>query len=293
MITAEDRIQALRQLGYTQREAGFLCLAALHSGYFLRRQYCRFIGLVSGRPDDNLVEKLLARGHAREISTTRGTLLYHLCSRSFYRAIGEEDNRHRRPRPQFAIRHKLMAFDYVLDHRGRYLANEEEKIDFFHRQCGIGMDSLPVKAYGSQGSESPALRYFVDKFPISILSDSSSSPPLVSFSYVDEGEIATPAFATFLRQYQRLMTALDRCRVVFVATRDQRVFEARKTFGRIFSPTEHCMKAGKGQEPKPEPLFDFTCRSPFIPEFRPSFLPFDYDLLETAESSDPSECTID
>jgi hypothetical protein len=41
-MTDAERINALQALGYNEREAAFLCLAALHSGYFLRRQYHSF-----------------------------------------------------------------------------------------------------------------------------------------------------------------------------------------------------------------------------------------------------------
>jgi hypothetical protein len=37
-MTDAERIKALQALGYNKREAAFLCLAAPHSGYFLRRQ---------------------------------------------------------------------------------------------------------------------------------------------------------------------------------------------------------------------------------------------------------------
>jgi len=35
-LTNEARHEALQRFGYTEREARFLCLAALHGGYFLR-----------------------------------------------------------------------------------------------------------------------------------------------------------------------------------------------------------------------------------------------------------------
>ena len=88
MIANENRILALREIGYTTREAEFLCLAAVFSGFFLRRQYCQFINRGSGYPVDQLAKKLIGRGHAREIHTDRRTLLYHLCSRPLYAAIG-------------------------------------------------------------------------------------------------------------------------------------------------------------------------------------------------------------
>ena len=49
--TRLERITALRSFGYAEREAAFLLTAALHGGYFLRRQYCSAIGTQSGDLD--------------------------------------------------------------------------------------------------------------------------------------------------------------------------------------------------------------------------------------------------
>ena len=47
-MTWEERADAVASLGFTTRQARFLALAALHSGYCLRRQYGAFAGLQSG-----------------------------------------------------------------------------------------------------------------------------------------------------------------------------------------------------------------------------------------------------
>jgi hypothetical protein len=130
MMTSNDRIQALQELGYSPREAAFLCLAALHNGFFLRRQYLGFVEADRGRADDQFVTRICNHGHVRIITGKARILVYHLCSRPFYRAIGKGENRHRRMRPMCAIRAKLMALDYVLAHPGvHFLATEEEKVD--------------------------------------------------------------------------------------------------------------------------------------------------------------------
>jgi hypothetical protein len=46
MTPAYDPIPELQKLGYTEREAAFLYLVGIHSGYFLRRQYP--IGILVG-----------------------------------------------------------------------------------------------------------------------------------------------------------------------------------------------------------------------------------------------------
>lgn len=48
--TDSERIRSLMSLGYIKREAGFLLLVALHSGYFVRRQYQGFAGYRKAQP---------------------------------------------------------------------------------------------------------------------------------------------------------------------------------------------------------------------------------------------------
>jgi hypothetical protein len=207
MMTSEERIRALEDFGYTHSEAAFLCLAALHSGYFLRRQFRRFAGVSRGYRDDLLIEKILSNKHGQVYGSGKKTIVYHLCSRPFYSAIGEPNNRHRRERPPFGVKAKLMAFEYVLaNQKHRYLATEAEKVGYFTGELGIRIDSLPRKIYSSRKTESTTDRYFVDKFPIFL--ETSSRQPVVSFCYVDEGVIATPGFETYLKQYMALFRAL-------------------------------------------------------------------------------------
>jgi len=235
MMTSDERIQALEELGYTHREAAFLCLAALHSGFFLRRQYLHFVESDRGRTDDQLITRLCNHGHVRVITGKARILIYHLCSRPFYQAIGEGENRNRRMRPLCAIKTKLMALDYVLAHKeGPFLATQEEKVDYFTHNLGIDLACLPTKIYYAKTKNLETRRYFVDKFPIAMPSENTASPSVVSFCYIDEGEIATPAFETWLCQYSRLFAALKRFRVIFVATSNTRFRQAEQEYLRIF-----------------------------------------------------------
>ena len=97
-MSSQDRVNALRQFGYTEREASFLSLAALHGGYFLRRQYGQFLGRPVGGTAADLIEKMLAKEHAKVLTFEHNTHLYHVCTRPFYTAMGQPDNRNRRER---------------------------------------------------------------------------------------------------------------------------------------------------------------------------------------------------
>jgi hypothetical protein len=67
---------------------------------------------------------------------------------------------------------------------------------------------------------------------------------VVSFSYIDEGEVATPGFETWLLQYARLFSALDRFQVVFVSTRETRFPWAERYFRCFFEASSAPAQAG-------------------------------------------------
>src|SRR5690606_31078576 len=104
----------------------FLSLAALHSGYFVRRQYNRFVGCKHGTTVIQLVERTAANRHTRTAVFPNNTGVYHLCSRPFYQALGDPNNRNRRRRSPLAVKTKLMALDFVLVNPNlTYLATEK------------------------------------------------------------------------------------------------------------------------------------------------------------------------
>ena len=226
-MSNSERIEALGRLSYTEREAAFLCLAALQGGYFLRRQYCDSIGKEIGGTAATLVEKLLAQQHAVPITALNNTRIYHLGSRPFYAAIGETDNRNRREHSTLAIKNRLMGLDFVLAHPNyRYLSTEREKVDYFSEALGISLSALPYKRYISLKTQSTATRYFVDKYPI-FLNESSPTEPgsIPSFCFVDEGSVTLSGFERYLDQYSALWRVLKDFQVIYIAE-TRRLFRA-------------------------------------------------------------------
>ena len=69
-----DLITALESLGYTKREASFLYLAGVHSGYFVRRQFDYFIDRVAGAIAQTVWN--LAAGHPAERGIKDADLVY-------------------------------------------------------------------------------------------------------------------------------------------------------------------------------------------------------------------------
>ena len=59
-----DQIERIKELGYTESEARFLYIVAVHSGYFTLRQFLAFTQARRGKRSSVFAQKLLKRGHA-------------------------------------------------------------------------------------------------------------------------------------------------------------------------------------------------------------------------------------
>jgi hypothetical protein len=166
-------------LAYTERDSPVLTTAALHSGCFHCRQYCCAIGHQSGAEGRRVDRQDPTR---RQPAAATNIKLYHLCSRPFYSALGEADNRNRRERPPFAIKNRLMSLDFVLANR-KYtcLSTESEKVDFFSSALGIDRSNLAVKRFVSQQSKEATARYFADNCHIFIARSEKNLLQEVSF----------------------------------------------------------------------------------------------------------------
>ena len=249
-MTNDERIAAITKLGYSDPQATFLCLAALHGGYFLRRQYDTFLKRESGGIAERLIEKAVRKGHVRTHESASRTVICHVGAKPFFEAIGEKDNRNRRWRQPYPIQLKLMGFDYVLAHpECHYLATETEKLHYFQTTLGLDPTLFPARLYRSKRTRSKTTRYFVDKFPIFLSGARSVPPPVVTFCYID-GSVSKPSgFDTYLLQYGDLIAQLPSSRVIYVAS-DQRIFaKAARIFSQLLgaSPFGFRLALGKGE----------------------------------------------
>lgn len=232
-MTNDERVQSLKRFGYTDREAAFLCHAALHSGYFLRRQFLYFIGKCRGQIVADFIERAISLGHAKAYTFRADRTVYHLASRPLYAALGEPDNRHRRTHQTLTIKSRLMALDFILQTQpARFLSTEEEKLSYFCAEVGLAKDCLPVARYSSAETRSVTERYFVDKLPIYTLPDVPASEPVVHFCYIDEGLHSTSGFERYLDQYARLFSQLGRFRVIYISCFPDQFERAQRLFTR-------------------------------------------------------------
>src|SRR6266852_6194992 len=128
------RIGTLMRFGFTERQARFLVHVLVFSGVFLERQYRAFTGLVHGQKTHDFLTDLVGRGYATAI--TPGALhrgrFYHVHFKPLYEAIGEADNRHRRPASLGRVVERLMLLDAVLaERRYDWLGTERDKRAYF------------------------------------------------------------------------------------------------------------------------------------------------------------------
>jgi hypothetical protein len=228
-MTESQQVYNIRQLGYSEREARFLLKVALHSGYFIRRQYAPD----RGQLDATLCERLLYWKHALLSKYNGKTELYHLHSKKVYRVIDEEDNRHRRPHASCYLRAKLMGLDYVINHPElHFLPTEASKLDYFCGSLGLDKSVLPVQVYTGRNRTSTP-HFFVEKYPVY----SNPETGKTGICYLDDGADTKGAFGAWLERHKRLIEALDsRIEVVYVsANEESSTAGAVKEFSRVLT----------------------------------------------------------
>lgn len=211
-MTLEQQLQSLAPLGFTPRQTRFLATVALHSGYCLRRQYASFAGVAYGKNVRTFLDALVERRLASRFTyrTNRGHL-YHVHARSIYRAIGHEDDRHRRHTSPAYVARRLMLLDVVLgEPHAEWFATEAEKVALFTERFRVPTTELPRYAVSDVG-DSGASRYFGHKLPIAVAGD----PSRVHLVYLATEPGAQP-FERFLRDHARLLRTLPAWTVVVV-----------------------------------------------------------------------------
>jgi hypothetical protein len=195
MTVAYDPIAELRKLGYTEREASFLYLVGIHSGYFLRRQFLTFIKREDGAMVQRFLEKSVERQHVYPIEYAAGRHIYHLKSKLIYRLLDREDSQNRRVKGDRQIKARLMQVDYLLDHFGeQFLETPQQKVTFFQEKLKTPLESLPQTRSGK--NETPS--YFPDRFPVAVQQAPEQSAPLVTSVFIDDGMRSISAFIRWL-----------------------------------------------------------------------------------------------
>ena len=218
-------LDSLMRAGYTDREATFIYMAAVHSGYFLRRQFIASVKRERGGVATSFLRKAEELGHITALPCAEGRYIYHLHSKQVYRIIGRDDSQNRRLKSTLEIRRRLIALDYVLNHLGQesFIESDEARQQLF--------SSLKVKPEALQRTAA-----FLPSVPTSF--QQSEEPPTVRFAFVDEAQRSTSRFAHFLEAYGGLIRSLERAVIAYASTSPMNFTAARRLFER-FMPLGH------------------------------------------------------
>jgi hypothetical protein len=204
-MTPESRVHAVQALGFSARQAAFLTLVALHSGYWLRRQYTHATGTANGKNVQGFLHQIVACGVAvrAQYRADRGHI-YHLRDPRVYRAVGIPDDRNRRPVSPARIARKLMLLDVVLSlPTAEWIGTEADKVALCTQRLGVSRADLPRRSWVLEGASAHTTRYFVDKLPVALLGE----PPVLHVVYLSVDGSPAP-FARFLATHARLLSAL-------------------------------------------------------------------------------------
>lgn len=203
-MTARDpRVEAVANLGFTERQAGFLVTVMVHSGVCLGRHYCRYARIVRGQKVYDFFASLVERRVATVYRAAhRHAKVYHLHGKVLYRAIGEPDNRNRRPTSLARAIERLMLLDAVLAEPDlTWMGTEREKVDHFRATTPLRDAELPSLVF--KGVRGSSVRHFPDKLPIGATRDRRRH----TFLYVVNRP--TPVdFRQFLQRHAELLRAL-------------------------------------------------------------------------------------
>ena len=97
-MTFDERVRAVAKEGFTDRQAGFLVTVMLHSSVRVRRQCCVYARIAHGQKNADFFAGLIAKKVATSCAAAhRRAHIYHVHSKPLYAAIGEPNNRNRKP----------------------------------------------------------------------------------------------------------------------------------------------------------------------------------------------------
>lgn len=236
MNISPEHLNALAALGYEDCEAQFVYLVATHSGFFTLQQFTEFASPSKGRPAFRFTQKLIQRKHARATEYARQTCLYDVYSRRIYGRIDKDNLRNRRYLSNELIHTRLLILDFVLGHLDcHFLETEADKVRYFHKTLGIPLSLLPGRIYQGPSSDTKTARYFVDRFPVFLMTAGPSlSLTRVSFTYCDLEERDLGGFVSHLKNYKHFLSQLPGFEFIYACPNPEKFQRARRFFHRLF-----------------------------------------------------------
>jgi hypothetical protein len=214
-----DTIDHLKGFGYAEREAAFLYMVAIHSGYFLRRHFNQFVARERGAIATHFLRHATKLGHLEEMPCGDGRIIYHLANKKIYAMAGNADSQARRIKSSSEILRRLIALDYVMDHLAHehFLESGDERAQF--------LSQLKIPSAAMEDADA-----FGRMVPTSLTAESEEQ--IVRLAFLDEGQRSTAMFVRFLRTHSALLRALSHAEVVFVSLTPLLFSAARHVFDR-------------------------------------------------------------
>ena len=167
-MTFDERVHAVEQKGFTERQARFLTTVMLHAGVCVPRQYARFCGIVYGAKTRKFFDKLVRLRYASMYDCRHNRArIYHVNQRALYAAIGEAESRLRKPVTLNHAIQRLMVLDAIVEDPDLvWLGTAEEKSTHLTTLLRIEPADLPHISTGE--GDARTVRYFPDRLPIGI-----------------------------------------------------------------------------------------------------------------------------
>ncbi|MDE2806539.1 MAG: hypothetical protein OXN18_15460 [Gemmatimonadota bacterium] len=196
------RANDLPGLGWRGRDAEWIALVCLHSGVFVRSQFCHHYQCdraTALRFVRRLTDARTAKQHPLPDTRTNQQFC-HIHGKSFYRTLGIPDVRHRRRVGDGVLWRRLLSLDAVLEHPALpWLPTEPDKVHYF---TGLGIDPelLPRRVYA--GRNGTTTRAFAWKLPI------AGDAGRAVFVYVDAGLATTRQLRRWCAEHAPLWAAL-------------------------------------------------------------------------------------
>jgi hypothetical protein len=240
MRISSEHLAAIRTFGYTEAEATFLYIVAVHSGYFTQRQFGNLIECKPGRPVHAFIERASEKQHLKEIALQNNGRVYQLSFKPIYQSIQKENIRNRRTHSLDFIKTRLSILDFVLEHLDNdYLEGEPDKVRYFEESLHIDRKEMPGRIYKGSNQSPDTVRYFVDKFPMFFNRAASSEPLFPTFTFIDPGFENVKGFRLHLETYSAFLKHLPHFAFVYACPLTTTFHAAERAFTDLITAPAH------------------------------------------------------
>jgi hypothetical protein len=233
-------LEAIRKFGYTDSEAHFLYIVAMHSGYFTQRQFGNLIQNKPGRAVHAFIERASEKHHLKQITLQNNGHVYQLSFKPIYKSIQNENIRNRRGHSLEFIKTRLAILDFVLEHLDNdYLEGEPDKVRYFQEELHIDRTAMPGRTYKGSNQSPDTVRYFVDKFPILFDSPTLPERPVPTFTYIDPGFENVKGFRLHLETYSAFLNRLSGFEFIYACPTTNPFHAVEHAFEALIAPRPH------------------------------------------------------